>query len=119
MSDVEPARRFSLASFALAWVASVASTWGLGCSLALAMAGSELDAGMVPAPVLLGLALVPVSVSTFVVQCILYVTGQKMWPDSPGACKLLLYLGTPLVTLPSLWVLLLLCGGIDSFVPRI
>ena len=119
MSDMEPAKRFSPVSFALTWVVLALLTWGFGCLLALVLMYNELDSGLVPVPLLLGLALGPVSVATLVIQSVLYMTGRRRWLDSPGTCRLLLYAGTPLLTLLCLWLLMFLLGGAGSFLPRI
>jgi len=57
MSDAELAKRFSPLSFGLAWVVSAVLTWGSGCLLALVLLYNNLHAGLLPAGMLLALAL--------------------------------------------------------------
>ena len=64
-------------------------------------------------------ALIPVSLVTLVVQTVLSAIGRSIRPNDPEIDKLLVLLGTPLVTWLCLWLLTCLAGGMDSFVIRI
>ncbi len=112
--------KFSFPAFGFTWIVSALITWVLWCFLALVFLSAKFDSGLVPAPVLLALALVPVSVVTFVVQGILYAVGQNLWPELPRARKQLLYFfGTPFFSLLCMWLVMQLLGGADSFIPRL
>lgn len=109
----------SLASFALVWVVTSLLTWGLVCLLALLFMYRVLQAGLIPTELMLAVALIPVSLVTLIVQTTVFAAGRSIRPDSPETEKLLVLLGTPLVTWLCLWLLTYLAGGANSFVIRI
>ncbi len=118
MNDADTGKRFSLGVFVLSWLGLAVVTWLSGCLLVVILMHHELHSGLVPLPVLAVLGFFPVSGLTLIVHGGLFVAGRKIWPDSLMAPRLLLYLGTPLLTLLCLWLLTLLVGGVDFFIPR-
>jgi hypothetical protein len=109
----------SFATFALVWIVMSLLTWGLVCLLALVFMHGILHAGLVPAMILLPLALIPISVVTFTVQTVLFLVGRNALPGNLKANKQLLLLGTPVVTWICLAVFVWISGGPDAFVPRL
>lgn len=109
----------SVLSFVLVWVFMSFLTWGLVCLFAIVFLYSILQAGLIPAEVLLVLWLIPISGVTLLVQTALFVIGRFRWPDSAEANKRLVLFCTPLVTWLVLVLFTLLSGGADSFVPRL
>lgn len=74
---------------------------------------------MIPAPVVLGQALVPISIVTLIVETVLLLVGHIKWPDSPETGKRLVLFGTLPVTWICLWIITLFFGGVDAFIVRI
>lgn len=109
----------SLCSFALVWVVISLVTWGLVCLLALVFMHGILQAGLVPMVILLPLALVPISLVTLTVQTTLFLVGRRFWGAEPQANKLLVLIGTPVVTWLCLLAITWFSGGPDAFVPRL
>ena len=109
----------SFATFALVWIALSLITWGLVCLPAVVFMHGILHAGLVPAAILLPLALIPISVLTFTVQTVLFLVGRNVFPGNLKAVKQLLLLGTPVVTWICLAAIVWIMGGPDTFVPRL
>lgn len=74
---------------------------------------------MIPAPVVLGLALVPISIVTRLVETVLLLVGHIKWPDSPETGKPLVLFRTLPVTWICLWIMTHFGGGVDAFIVRI
>ncbi len=110
---------FSPASFGRSWIASASLTWVVACGLALLRVPRELERGVLPTEVLLVLWWVPLAAATLVAQTLLLLIGRKLRPGSRRAHGVPSCLLTSAVTLLGLWVLLLLAGGADSFIPRL
>ena len=109
----------SIASFALYWVVMSLVTWGLVCLISLVFMRRELEAGLVPGPILLALALIPISVVTVFVQITMFLICRSVWPHRTALNKWLVWLGTPLVSWLYLLLITYLLGGAGSLVPRI
>jgi hypothetical protein len=109
----------SAAFFAVVWGLMSLVTWGILCLAALTFKYSLLKAGLVPAGVLLALAVIPVAVVTLCVQVCLYLTAVKFRGDKAYDMRLWLVIGTPTLTLILLALMILLAGGPEAFVPRL
>lgn len=109
----------SFGSFTLVWIATSLATWALVCLLGLIFMYRLLDSGLVPVGILLPLTLLPILLVTLVVQTSLFLAGRHIRHGDPKANKKLVLLWTPVVTWICLFVLIMLAGGPDAFVPRI
>jgi hypothetical protein len=119
MKYVQTIKWPSFASFLLLWVVAASVTWGLVCLFSAVVVYRELDAGMIPAHVLLALALIPILIVTLIVETVLFLVGHIRLPDSPETGKRLVLFGTLPVTWVCLWLITLFCGGLDAFIVRI
>ncbi|MFH1116834.1 MAG: hypothetical protein V1792_23200 [Pseudomonadota bacterium] len=119
MGCVEKLKWPSFASFLLVWAAATLLTWQLVCIFAVVFMYRKLDAGMVPAPILLALALPPISVVTLMVEAGLFLAGHIKRPDSTETGKRLVLFGILPATWLCLWLITLMCGGMDAFIVRI
>lgn len=109
----------SVLSYVIVWVVMSAVTWGLLCLLLMVFMYPVLQAGLVPVPIMLVLALIPVSSVTLMVQTALFLIGLVKWPDSPENNKRLVLICTLPLSWFCLWLVTYLAGGADSFVIRI
>ncbi len=119
MGYLEKLKWPSFASFLLLWSAASLLTWQLVCIFSVVFMYRELDAGMVPPPILLVLALIPISIVTLIVETVLFLVGHIRYPESPETCKRLVLYGMLPATLLCLWLITLFCGGVDAFIVRI
>ena len=109
----------SFSSFLLVWLGISVLTWVAVCLAALVFMHGLLHRGLVPYPILLGLALVPILAVTLIVQIIMFVAARFKWRESPESNKRFVLIGTPPVTWLCLLVITCLAGGPDAFVPRL
>ncbi len=101
------------------WGAVTLVTWVQLCLISLGVLYPNINVGLVPAPVMLFMSVVPVSGLTLVVQTVLFVIGLLKWPDSHETNKRLVFFGTLPLTCFILWLIIELAGGVSSFVIRI
>lgn len=94
-------------------------TWGIVVLLALILIPDLLGRSLVPAPILLALAGIPVCLSTIPVMVLLYFACKWFRLESPKSCRTLILIGSPPLTLLVLWVFSLVVGGVDFFIPRL
>jgi len=111
--------RPTFSSFLLIWVMNSALVWAAVVFLALLFAGESLHRGLVPAPILLVLAGMPVVIFTGLIQGLLYLAAKRLRRESRKFCNLLIVLGAAPLTLLTLWLVTLFLGGADFFIPRL
>jgi len=86
---------------------------------ALILIPDLLGRSLVPSPILLVLAGIPVCVSTIPVMVLLYFAGKRFRLESPKSCGTLILIGSPPLTLLVLWLFSLVVGGVGFFIPRL
>ena len=102
-----------------AWSVIAVATWGIVVLLALTFIADLLARSLVPAPILLALAVLPVCLSTIPIMVMLYFASKRLFPKSLKSCQMFVIIGTPPLTLLALWLSSLLVGGVDFFIPRL
>jgi hypothetical protein len=109
----------SFSSFLFLWMLNTVPVWAAVVILAMIFAGSLLHRSLVPAPVLFALAVAPIVTCTGLIQGLLYLAAKRLRPESPKFCNLLMLAGTTPVSVCGLWLMTLLVGGADFFIPRL
>lgn len=112
-------QRPTAAFLAIVWAMTSLATWGLLCLAAVTFEYPLLKAGLIPAEVLLSLAVIPVAIVAIGVQVILYVASIGLVNDGVRDVRMFLLIGTPVVTSLLLAVIIILSGGLEAFVPRL
>jgi hypothetical protein len=105
--------------FLVACIVNAMLVWVIVVFFGVTFAWGLLQRSLVWAPVLFFLAGMPIFVWTVVVQGLLCLAAKFLRPESPRTCNLWMRFGTAPVSIITLWLVTLLVGGPDFFIPRL